>query len=58
MRKNMSPMVTTSCTTSGASTRRRINPRSITAPNSGAAISTTNTIAIHAGHPWLMRTSQ
>ena len=58
IRKNISPMVTTSCTTSGACTNRRINTRSMTAPKSGATISTTNTSATHAGHPWLIRTSQ
>jgi hypothetical protein len=58
MRKNMRPIVTTSFTTRGVSTRRRINAQSTNAPNSGATISTTNTIATHAGQPWLIRTSQ
>ncbi len=58
IRKNISPMVTTSLTTSGASTSRRMRVRSMTAPNSGATISTTNTSAIHAGQRWLTRTSQ
>ena len=58
MRKNIKPMVTTSCTTSGASTNRRMRTRSMSAPNSGATISTTNTSATHAGQPWLIRTSQ
>ena len=58
IRKNISPMVTTSCTTRGACTNRRMSTRSMTAPKSGATISTTKISAIHAGHPWLIRTSQ
>ncbi len=54
----MSPMVTTSWTTSWACTSRRINVRSINAPNNGAMINTTKISATQAGQPRLIRTSQ
>ena len=41
MSRNMSPMVTTSCTTSCACAMRRINVRSTSAPKTGAMTSTT-----------------
>ncbi len=58
MKKNMSPMVTTSCTTSRACTSLRMMNRSMVAPSSGAAIRITKISANGAGHPWLIRTSQ
>ncbi len=58
MRKNIRPIVTTSCTTSGVATSRRISDQSTKAPKSGATMKTTNTIATQAGQPWLIRTSQ
>ena len=58
MSRNMSPIVTTSFTTSCVWARWRISSRSISRPSPGAATSTTNATASHAGQPRLTRTSQ